>query len=126
MTEEEKKIITREKHTERVAQGHKLAALMKRRKEEILHSKEQSTEEQPVQSSVKSTAQPTVQSTVQPTVRLNDIYVYGVGMLAVLVISVCVIFAYDNSQAKNNKKTTDEEKQDQPPKRCDILKKNIK
>ena len=43
MTEEEKKTITRKKHPGRVAQGHKLAALMKKRKEEILHGKEQST-----------------------------------------------------------------------------------
>ena len=45
MTEEDKKITTREKHPGRVAQGHKLPALMKKRKEEILHSKEQSTEQ---------------------------------------------------------------------------------
>ena len=32
MTDEEKKIITLEKHPGRVAQGHKLAALMKKRK----------------------------------------------------------------------------------------------
>ena len=32
MTEEEKKIITPEKHPEHVALGHKLAALMKKRK----------------------------------------------------------------------------------------------
>ena len=32
MIEEEKKIITREKHPGRVAQGHKLAALMKKKK----------------------------------------------------------------------------------------------
>ena len=31
--------ITREKHSGSVAQGHKLAALMKKRKEEILHNK---------------------------------------------------------------------------------------
>ena len=43
MTEEENKTITREKHPGRVAQGHKLAALMKKRKEEILRYKEQST-----------------------------------------------------------------------------------
>ena len=42
MTEEEKKAITREKH-ERVTQGHKHAALMKKRKEEILRDKGQST-----------------------------------------------------------------------------------
>ena len=33
MTEEEKKTITRGKHPGRVAQGHKLAALMKKRKD---------------------------------------------------------------------------------------------
>ena len=36
MTKKEKKAITREKHPRRVTQGHKLAALMKKRKEEIL------------------------------------------------------------------------------------------
>ena len=44
MTEEQKKVIAREKHPGCVAQGHKLAALMKKGKEEILHNKEQSTE----------------------------------------------------------------------------------
>ena len=60
MAEEEKKAITREKHRGRVAQGHKLVALMKKRKEEILRNKEQSTE----QSTVQSTKQSTVQTTV--------------------------------------------------------------
>ena len=32
MTEEEKKLVTREKHPGHVAQGHKLAALMKKKK----------------------------------------------------------------------------------------------
>ena len=42
MTEvEKKKTITQEKHPGCVTQGHKLAALMKKRKEEILHNKEQ-------------------------------------------------------------------------------------
>ena len=40
--EEEKIIFTREKHPGRIAQGHKLVALMKKIKEEILHNKEQS------------------------------------------------------------------------------------
>ena len=43
--EEEKKTITREKHPGRVTQGHKLAALIKKRKEETLHNKEQSSEQ---------------------------------------------------------------------------------
>ena len=93
MTKEEKKTITREKHPGRVAQGHKLAALMKKRKEEILRSKEQSTE----QSTVQSTVQSTEQSTEQPSVQSNDTYVYGVGILAVLAIGVCVFFAYNTS-----------------------------
>ena len=45
MTEEKKKIVTREKHLGRVAQGQKLAAFIKKRKEEILRSKKQSTEQ---------------------------------------------------------------------------------
>ena len=98
--EEEKKVITREKHPGRIAEGHKLAALMKKRKEEILRSKEQSTV-QPIESSVQGS----VQSTVQSSVQSNDTYVYGVGILAVLAISVCVFFAC--SQAKNKKKGND-------------------
>ena len=70
---------------------------MKKRKEEILHSKEQSTEQQPVQSSVQSSVQQPVQPALQSTVRSNDTYVYGVGMLAVLAIGVCVFFAYNKS-----------------------------
>ena len=69
------KVITQEKHPGCVAQGHRLAALMKKRKEKILRNKEQSTE----------------QSTVQSNAQSNDTYVYGVGILTVLVIGVCVI-----------------------------------
>ena len=65
MAKEEKKTITREKHPRRVAQGHKLAALMKKRKEEILRSKEQPTEQSSEQSSEQSTVQSTEQSTVK-------------------------------------------------------------
>ena len=64
MTEEEKKTITRKKRPGRVAQGHKLAALMQKRKEETLRSKEQST--------VQSAVQPTVQSTEQFTIQTTE------------------------------------------------------
>ena len=50
MTKEERVTIIQEKHPGRVAQGHKLAALIKKRKEEILGNKEQSTEQSTVQS----------------------------------------------------------------------------
>ena len=87
MTEEEIKLITPEKHLGCVAQGQQLAALMKKRKEEILRNKEQSTEQSTEQSSVQSTEQPSVQS--------NNTYVYGVDIIAVLVIGACVFFAYN-------------------------------
>ena len=100
MTEE---VITREKHPGRVSQGHRLAAIMRKRKKEILHNKEQSTEHSTVQSTEQSTEQPieqptehpVVQSTVQSSVKSNDTYIYGVGMLAVLAIGVCIFFAYN-------------------------------
>ena len=109
MTEEKKKIITREKHPARVAQGHKLAALIKKRREEILRNKEQST----VQSTEQSTEQPSVQSTVQSN------YVYGVGILAVFATGVCVFFAYNTFQPKNKKQAN--EKQNPPPKQRYML-----
>ena len=120
MTEEEKKSITREKHPGRVTQGHKLAAIMKKRKEEILRNKEQSTGQSTEQSSVQSTEQPSVQSTVQSKyslILMSDTYVYGVGILAVLAIGVCVFFTYNTFQPKK----LINEKQDQPPKRRHIL-----
>ena len=66
MTEEEKKIITREKHPGLVAQGHKFAALIKKRKEEVLHNKK--TVYRVVLRTVFSTGYTTVYSTVYRTV----------------------------------------------------------
>ena len=126
MTEEEKKVITREKHPGRVAQGHKLAAFMKKRKEKILHIKEQPTEQSTEQSSVQSTEQSTEQSTVQSRVHSSGTYVFGVGILAVLAIGVCVFFAY-NAFPKSKKQDNDrlgpqhEKKHDQAPKRRHML-----
>ena len=47
----------------------------------------------------------------------NDTYVYGIGIIAVLAIEVCIFFAYNTFQPKNpvNKK------QDQPPKQRHML-----
>ena len=106
MTEQEKKLITREKHPGRVAQGHKLAALMIKKKRRNTAYKEQSTVQSTEQSSVQSSVQPSGQSTVHS----NDIYVYAVGMLPVLSICVCVFFAYNTFQSKkllpNEKRST--------------------
>ena len=110
MKEEEKKLITREKHPGRIVQGHKFAALMKKRKEEILCNKEQSTVQSTERSSVQSTEQPSVQSTVQSTenpsvhstVQSNDTFIYGVGMLAVLAIGVYAFFSYNTFSLKKS------------------------
>ena len=60
------KTITQEKHPGCIAHGHKLAALMKKRKEEILHSKEVfSAVYSTVYRAVFSTAYSTVYSTVK-------------------------------------------------------------
>ena len=58
-------------------------------------------------------------STSSHAARSNDTYVYGVGLLAVLAIGVCVFFTYNTSQAENKKQA--HEKQNQPPKRRHIL-----
>ena len=99
---------------------------MKKRKEEILRSKEQSTEQSKEQSteqsteqfSVQSMVQSTVQSTEQSSVQSNDTYVYGVGILAVLAIGVCVFFNTFRLAAMKRKvmPSQHEQKQDQPPK----------
>ena len=82
MAGEEKKTTTQEKHPGRVAQAHRLAAFMKKRKEEVLRDKEQF----PVHPTVQSTDNHSVQSTVQS----NGAYVYDFGTLATLAIGVCV------------------------------------
>ena len=42
-------------------------------------------------------------STLSHTTKSNDTYVYGVGILAILAIGVCVFFAYNTFQPKNKK-----------------------
>ena len=102
---------------------------MKRLKEEILEEltpptgnptpSTSSSTGDPKPSTSSSTDDPTP-STPSHTTRSNDTYVYGVGILAVLAIGVCVFFAYNTtSQAKNKKQAN--EKKDQPPKRRHML-----
>ena len=63
------------------------------------------------------------ETTSVPTTRSNDTYIYGVGIIAVLAIGVCVFFAYNTSQPKNKKQAN--EKKDQPQKRLHVFKKTI-
>ena len=55
------------------------------------------------QSSVQPIVQSTEQSSVQSPAQSNDTYVYGVGILAVLAIGVCIFFAYNTFQPAFNK-----------------------
>ena len=67
LTEEEKKIITQEKDPGHVAQGHKRAALMKKRKEEILHNKNslQYSLQYNLQNSLQNSLQYNLQNSLQ-------------------------------------------------------------
>ena len=67
-------------------------------------------------SATNNSSNETTSLTITATTRSNDTYVYGVGILAVLTISVCVFFAYNTFQPK-----IVNEKQDQPPKRRQML-----
>ena len=58
----------------------------------------------PMPSTSSSTGDP-MPSMPSNITRSNDTYVYGIGMLAVLAIGVCVFFTY--SQAKNKKQDND-------------------
>ena len=87
---------------------------MKKRKEEILCNKEKSKE----QSTEHHLVQSTEWSTVQSMAWSNEAYMYSVGTLAALAISVCLFFTYKTSQVANKKQ---DEKQDQPPKRPNML-----
>ena len=100
---------------------------MKRLKEKILEDN-QLTTPSPTDRSTPSTSSCTgnsmsstpATSTNNTTVaRLNDTYVYGVSILAVLVIGFCVFFTYNTSQAKNKKIVN--KKQDEPPIRRHML-----
>ena len=83
---------------------------MKRLKEKIAY---QDNQDKPTSSTPSPTGDSTTStsssignstpSTPLHTTRSNDTYVYGVDILAVLAIGVCVFFAYNASQAKNKK-----------------------
>ena len=72
--------VTKPKNPGRVAQGHKLAALMKQRKADLLKNKEQSAEQ--------PTVQPAEQSTVQSAaLPVNFTVFLGLGLA--LGVGVC-------------------------------------
>ena len=105
---------------------------MKKLKEQILEehqlptpSTSSSTCDQAL-STFSSTCDPTPSTSFHAT-KSNDTFIYGIGILGVLAIGVCVFFTYNTFQPKNKKLVNDrlaaqhEQKQDQPPKRCHMV-----
>ena len=81
---------------------------MKRLKEKILEDNQLHTPpstDRPTLSTSSFTCDLTL-STPSHTTISNDTCVYGVGLLAVLAIGVCVFFTYNTSQAKNKKQAS--------------------
>ena len=70
-------------------------------------------------SATNTATTPATSPNITSTTRSNDTYVYGVLILAVLGIGLCVFSAYNISQAENKKLVNG--KQDQPPKRRHML-----
>ena len=113
------------KNPRRVGRGKKsYGTHMKRLKEKILENNQlptlstSSCTGDPTPSTSSSTGDPTP-STPFHTIRSNDTNVYGVGILAILAMGVCVFFTYNTFQRKNKKLVN--EKQDQPPKQLHML-----
>ena len=101
------------KRQERGKKSHE--TYMKRLKEKILRDNQLCTPfptDRHTPSTSSSTGNSTP-STPSHTAGSNDTYVYGIGILAVLVIGVCVFFAYNIWQAENKKLVN--KKQGQPP-----------
>ena len=114
MKKSSQKVTKDPKRQERVKKSHE--TYMKRLKEKVLEDNQLPTPtltDGSTPSTSSSTGDPTP-STPSHTARSNYTYVYGVGMLAVLVISVCVFFACNTFQPKNKKFIN--AKQDQPAK----------
>ena len=119
MDKTSEKVTKDPKRQERGKKSHK--TYMKRLKEKLLEDNQLPTPF-PTDRTTPSTSSSMgdfTPSAPSHTTKPNDTYVYGVGMLAVFAIGVCVFFTYNGSQAKNKK--TVNEKQDQPPKRRNML-----
>ena len=111
MDKTSQKVATKDpKRQERGKNSHK--TYMKRVKVKILEDNQLPTPspiDRPIPSTCSSrpsmssyTGDPTP-STPSHAIISNHTYVYGVGILALLAIDVCVFFAYNASQPKNKK-----------------------
>ena len=85
--------VTKEKHPGRVAQGHKLVALMRKRKEEMLQNKH--TEQSSVLSTEQPTEQPTEQSLVLSTEQSSVLSSKTLIILGIVGIGVAGIYIFN-------------------------------
>ena len=118
--------VTKDKDPKRVEAGHKgRGNYMKKMNKDILNNAKKDGRDTTKSSNetASSTTNSGNETTSVPTTRSNDTYIYGVGIIAVLAIGVCVFFAYNTSQPKNKKQAN--EKKDQPQKRLHVFKKTI-
>ena len=79
---------------------------MNKLKESILNDAKKDDKDT-INASNETTSTTNAAITPTTTTRSNDTYVYGIGMLAVLAIGVCVFFAHNTSQAKNKKQANE-------------------
>ena len=69
-------------------------------------------------SATNNASNETTSASNNTTTRSNDIYVYGVGILAVLAVGACVFFTYQvKNKKQDNDRLTAQHEQKQPPKR---------
>ena len=72
-------------------------------------------------SATNNASNETTSASNNTTTRSNDIYVYGVGILAVLAVGACVFFTYQvKNKKQDNDRPTAQHEQKQPPKRRHI------
>ena len=106
MDKTSQKVTKDPKRQERGKKSHE--TYMKRLKEKILEDNQLPTPpptDRPPPSTTSSTGN-SMPSTPFYATRSNDTYVYGIGILAVLAIILCVFFVYNTSQPKNKKLVT--------------------
>ena len=118
------KKVKRQKDPKRVEAAHKgREKYVNKLKESILNDVEKGSGDTTNASNEATSANNNASNeNASATARSNHTYIYGVGILAVLAIGVCVFFAY-NTFSKNKKIIN--EKQDQPPKRLRVFKKPL-
>ena len=111
--------VTKDKDPKRVDAGRKgRENCMKKMKENILNDAKNSggdttNSSNETTSATNNASNETTDVTDAAITRSNYTYVYSVVILAVIVIGVCLFFAYNTSQAKNKEPLN--EKQDQQP-----------